>query len=128
MLATGFLYWISLQETASEYTWVKYTLFLVSSLYIFARPVDELAVSDHALYYIRKSAIAYFTRVEKYDLAEIKSIGCGGLYDNDLLEGNQARNNRLEIVFKDNSSKAIDIKIYKQELTGIVRNVLKLLN
>ena len=128
-LATGLLYWISVLETPGEYTWIKYALFLILSIYIFVRPVDELALSGNALYYIRKSAIAYFTRVEKYDLSQIKSIGCGGLSDTDTpLSGRaRAQNNRLEIVFKDNSSKAIDIKIYKQELTWIVRDVLQLL-
>ena len=42
-------------------------------------------MSRRTLFYIRKSVIRYLTQVEEYDLSEIQSIGCGGLYDTELL-------------------------------------------
>jgi hypothetical protein len=130
MLVGGFLLWITLVEADGEYAWIKYIFFSIASVYIFVRPVDELAVSRDALFYIRKSVVRYFTTVEEFDLSKIKSIGCGGLYDTDteFLGRARPKNNRLEITFKDNTSKALDIKIYKGELRWIVQNTLKLLS
>lgn len=130
LLGLLFLWWIGLIEDQGEYEWVKYALFVVLSVYIFVRPVDELAVGRETLFYIQRSVIGYFTKVEEFDLSKIKSIGCGGLFDTDteLLGRARPRTNRLEIIFKDNSSKALNIKIYKRELRWIVKNTMKLLN
>jgi len=129
LVAAFFLYWISSVERDGPYAWIKYALFAILSVYIFVRPVDELAVNSRTLFYIQKSVISYFTRVEEFDLSQIRSIGCGGLYDTDTEFLGKARpvSNRLEIIFKDNSSRTLDIKIYKGELKWIVKNTLKLL-
>jgi hypothetical protein len=128
-----FLGWIGTVEashTGPEYSWIKYALFGVATFYIFSRPKDELALDKQDLHYIKKSIIPFFSRTTKYKISKIKSIGCGGVYDTDtefLIKGNRYRN-RLEIVFKDNSSKSHDVTIYKTELKAIVKRVQWLIN
>jgi hypothetical protein len=130
LLAGLLLFCVSLVETDSEYAWIRYALFAILSVYIFVRPVDELAISRETLFYIRKSVIRYFTKVEEFDLSQIKSIGCGGLYDTDteLLGRARPTNNRLELFLKTILPKALDVKIYKRELRWIVKNTLRLIN
>ena len=128
LAALGFLYWISIVESedmGSKYPWVKYLLFVILAIYIFCRPKDELAVDKYHLYYIRKSLLPFFTSISKYQLSQIKSIGCGGVFDpeTEFLGRARATDNRLEIIFKDNTSTCHDVTIYKRELKAIVKHV-----
>jgi hypothetical protein len=133
LAALGFLFWTYILESddpGSMYPWIKYSLFGLLTFYIFSRPKDELAVDEENLHYIKKSIVPFFNRMTKYKISEIKSIGCGGVYHINtefLLKGNRYRN-RLEIVFKDNSSKSHEVTIYKTELKAIVKGVQMLIN
>ena len=132
MCALGFLFWISTidaHDPGPEYSWVKYSLFVILTAYIFMKPQDELALDKENLHYIKRSIFPFLTRTTKYKISQIKSIGCGGAYDTDtefLIRGNPYRN-RLEIIFKDSSSKSHDVTIYKKELQAIIKEVLRLI-
>lgn len=128
-----FLVWINTTESGgaiARYDWIKYTLFGIIGLYIFIKPMDELALDSKNLYYVKKSILKMFCKTTEYRISNMKSIGCGGVYDRDtefLIKGNSYRN-RLEIIFKDSTSKSHDVTIYKSELKEIVNQVLRLLN
>lgn len=133
LAALGFLFWLHVVESESHrpnYPWIKYFLFAVLTVYIFGRPKDELALDKENFYYIKRSIFPFFNRMVKYPISSIKSIGCGGLLDTDTEFLGRARptRNRLEIIFKDNSSRSHDVTIYKKQLKVIVKNVQLLLN
>lgn len=127
VIAGLFLYWISLQETETNYFWIKYLLFGLLTIFIFVRPKDELALDSNCLYYIKKSLLPFLTQTKKYKITDIRSIGCAGIFDRKTeffgLAASGTNRNRLEIVFKDNSSKIHGLTIYKDELITIVRQV-----
>ena len=132
LIAAGFLYWLSEQETEkwTTYSWVAYLVFALLTIFIFTRPKDELALDTQNLYFIKKSLIPLFTKTNKYKISDIKSIGCGGVFNSNTeifgLLGSGTNRNRLEIVFKDNSSKSHDTTIYKDELIRVVSKVNEL--
>ena len=129
LLVIGFLFLLHTMEAKDAYRWITFALCGIGTIYIFTRPVDELVLDNLSLFYVRKSIVPLFTKTKEYKLSSIQSIGCGGLYDRDtelMMKGRPA-DNRLEIIFKDDSSEALDIKIYKGELKFIVENVRKLL-
>lgn len=133
LCALGFLFCIStieVHDPGPKYSWAKYSLFVILTAYIFAKPQDELALDKENLHYIKRSIFPFLSRTTKYKISQIKSIGCGGIYDTDtelLIRGDPYRN-RLEIIFKDNSSKSHDVTIYKKELKSIVKVVLRLID
>jgi hypothetical protein len=130
LMFLGWIYYLEYQDGGTNYPWVKYALFTVVSIFIFVRQQDDLAVDKDNLYYMKKSLLPVFEKTTKYSISKIKSIGCGGVYDTDteFLGRARARSNRLEIVFKDNSSSCHDVTIYKGELKAIVKRVQWLIN
>ena len=133
LVALGFMFWIYLVETKDNgtlYPWAKYCFLGMVTTYIFCRPKDELAVDNENLYYMKKSILPLLNRTTEYRISKMKSIGCGGLFDTDteLLGRARTTRNRLEIIFKDNSSKSHEVTIYKAELKAIVKIVSRLIN
>ena len=130
VLFLGWVYYMESEAEVVNYPWVKYVLFLVIAVFIFARQQDELAVDRDNLYYIKKSLVPWFTKTTRYNISKMKSIGCGGVYEpeTEFLGRARATDNRLEIIFKDNSSRCHDVAIYKTELKEIVTRVQWLIN
>jgi hypothetical protein len=97
----------------------------------FVMPTDDLALDKDKLYYIKKSIIPVFNQTTEYSISNIKGIGVGGLFSikgTFALLDPRGNRNRMEITFKDNSSKSHDLKIYKKELKRISLKVTELLN
>lgn len=134
IVAAAFLYWVYLQESdqVTDYSWIKYLLFGLLTIFIFVRPKDDLALDNHNLYYIKKSLIPLLSKTKVYKISDIESIGCGGVLDINTeifgLLGSGTNRNRLEIIFKDNSSKAHDMTVYKYDLLNIISKVNGLIN
>jgi hypothetical protein len=133
LVGLGFMFWIysvEAKDNGTEYYWVKYCLLGILTMYIFCRPKDELAVDEENLYYMKKSILPLLNRTTQYGISKMKSIGCGGFFDTDteLLGRARPTRNRLEIIFKDNSSRSHDVTIYKSELRVIVNTVSRLIN
>jgi hypothetical protein len=133
-IALLFLFWVTTQEPeqGTSYFWVKYLLFGLITIFIFVRPKDELALDIDNLYYIKKSLIPFMSKTNEYKISKIKSIGYRGVFSGKTeilgLLGSGTNRNRLEIIFKDNSSRSHDLTIYKDELVTIVSKVKELIN
>jgi hypothetical protein len=123
------LFWLHLQglEQETEYSWVKYVLFGLLTVFIFTRPKDELAVDKETFYHIRKSIIPFFTRTAVYKISKIEIIRCAGIFSADTeifgLLASGVNRNKIEIIFKDNSSISIDLTIHREELNEIVLKI-----
>ncbi len=134
MFLTMFLYWVYLQELGhgTSYSWIKYFLFGLLTAYIFARPKDELAVDTENVYYFKKSIFRFLNKTTEYKISKIKSIRGGGVFSDKTevfgLLGSGTNRNKIEITFKDNSSKSHSLTIYKKDLTEIVAKVNERLN
>ena len=120
------------EERETAYSWVKYVLFGLLTIYIFARPKDDFAMDNDSLYYIKKSILPIFSRRVRYRLSGIKSISGGGIFEGSTeifgLLGFGTNRNRIEITFKDNSSRILDITIYRRDIEVIISTVRERIN
>jgi hypothetical protein len=93
--------------------------------FFIAKPKDDLAVTKNLLLHIKRSAIPIFTRIDKYDISDIKSIRCGGIYSEkwELLSGGKVAPNTLELTLSNNRSKSLDFTIDRKKLDLIVKLV-----
>lgn len=128
LVAFGFFYWVTLQEVDGvKYQWIKYTLLVLVIGYIFGRPKDELALDKKYLYILKISILPFLNYTYKYEIAEIKSIGCSGLFEGTTelfgLLDIERNKNRIEIIFNDHSSKSFDVGIYKKDIKTIISNL-----
>jgi hypothetical protein len=109
------------------YLW-KGLFLIVCGLYILLKPKDDLAVKNRHLYHFENSLVPFLSRTKIYDIAEIRSIKVGGIYSSEFevmdFLGN-GFSNRLEIIFEDDSSKTLNLRIYKKDLTFVVSLVSK---
>ena len=95
--------------------------------FLIAKPKDDLAVTENLLLHIKRSAIPIFTRIDKYEISEIKSIRCGGIYSEkwELLSAGKVRPNTLELTLTNNRSQSLDFTIDRKKLDHIVKLVYK---
>lgn len=109
----------------------KFVLLLVSGLYVFFKPIDDLALDSRYFYHLKRSPIAFFSRADKYEIGTIKSIKVAGIYSPEFeimgLLGS-GFSNSIEIIFKNNSSMTLYLQIYKKELVFVISKVNKLMH
>lgn len=108
----------------------KYLFLLLSGLYLFLKPKDDLAIDDKYFYHLKRSIQPFFSRTAKYDLAKIKSIKAGGIYSPpfEIMELlGTGFSNSIEIIFKDNSSIILNLPIYKKDLVFVISKVKELM-
>lgn len=118
-------------ENPWDYWWIKYAIFIATSFGLFFSPVDDIAVDQKFLYHIRRSLLKTRTKVDKYEISKIKSLRCLGVHAPGLtlyeMVGTSRRpnfeTNTVEITFKDDSYKSLELAIYKKELIFYVSKV-----
>ena len=99
--------------------------------YIIAKPKDDLAVTNELLLHIKRSAIPSFTRIDKYNISELKSIRCGGIHSDgwelvDFFNGGGhtgGHYNTVEMSFANGQSKSLELAIDRKKLDHIVKLV-----
>ncbi len=111
---------------------LRYLNFIFTGLicfYFISKPKDDLAVTNKALLHIKRSLIKRFTRIDKYEISEIKSIRCGGIHSDgwELVDffngaGNMGGySNTVEITFSNGKSKSLGLAIDRKKLDHIVK-------
>lgn len=102
----------------------KLLIVFVAGLYLALMPKDDLGVDDEYLYHLQRSLLPAFSRTTKYKISRIKSLGVGGVYTNDFeYRESFGSTNSLELIFKDDSSRILNLRIYKKDLVSIAKKV-----
>jgi len=118
ILALLVLYIIDLQKLENGFLWIGYSLAILMVLAFFTIPVDELTLDKDQLSFEKKSILPFFNKTVKYQVSEIQQIGVGGssarIGTYALLNPKICRS-RIEIIFKDSSSKIYDLSISKKD-------------
>lgn len=111
--------------------------FIVSGLVIFyfiAKPKDDIAVTNKLFLHIRRSAIARFTRIDKYEISELTSIRCGGIHTDgwelvDFFNGGGNTGgyfNTVEMSFKNGDSRSLELAIDRKKLDHMINLIYEL--
>ncbi len=122
-----FVFLVTAWEVAEDpwdYWWIKYLILTFLSLGLFLSPVDDIAIDNMFFYHIKRSLLKSKNKIDKYDIATIKSVRCLGVHAPGLTLQEMAGPNRqlstetntLEITFKDGTYKSLELAIYKKEL------------
>ena len=130
ILALLILYVIDLQKLENDFLWIGYSLAILMVLAFFTIPVDELTLDKDHLYFEKKSILPFFNKTVKHQVSKIQQIGVGGssarIGTYALLNPKICRS-RMEITFKDDSSKIYDLSISKKEAKEIASKIRRLL-
>ena len=131
ILALFILYVIDLQKLGNDLLWVGYSVAILLVLAFFVLPIDELTLDTDHLYFEKKSIVPFFNKTVKYQVSEIQHVAVGGssarIGTYALLNPRICRS-RMEITFKDNSSKIYDLSISKKESKEIASKIRQLLS
>ena len=118
ILALLVLYIVDLQKLENGFLWIGYSLAILMVLAFFTIPVDELTLDKDQLSFEKKSILPFFNKTVKYQVSEIQQIGVGGssarIGTYALLNPKICRS-RIEIIFKDSSSKIYDLSVSKKD-------------
>ena len=131
ILALLVFYVIDLQKLENGFLWIGYSLAILMVLGFFTIPVDELTLDKEHLYFEKKSILPFFNKTVKHQVSKIQQIGVGG---NSARIGTYALLNpricrsKIEIIFKDNSSKIYDLSISKKDSKEIANKIRQLIN
>ena len=131
ILALLLLYVIDLQKLGNDFLWIGYSLGILLVVAFFTLPIDELTLDTDYLYFEKKSIVPFFNKTTKHHVSKIQQVGVGG---NSARIGTYAlldpriRRSRVEITFKDNSSKIYDLSISKKESKEIASTIRQLLS
>ena len=131
ILALLLLYVIDLQKLGNDFLWIGYSLGILLVVAFFTLPIDELTLDTEYLYFEKKSIVPFFNKTTKHQVSKIQQVGVGG---NSARIGTYAlldpriRRSRVEITFKDNSSKIYDLSISKKESKEIASTIRQLLS
>jgi hypothetical protein len=96
--------------------------------YFVTKQKDDVAISLEYFLHVKRSVLPVFTRIDKYKLEDMISIRCGGIHNDgwELVDffnggGNMGgHSNKIEMIFKDGSSKSLDLRISRDNLDKIV--------
>jgi len=131
ILALLILYVIDLQKLGNDFLWIGYSLAVLLVLAFFTIPVDELTLEKDHLYFEKKSILPFFNKTVKHKVSKIQQVGVGGysarIGTYALLDPRILRS-RMEITFKDNSSKIYDLSISKVESKEIANKIRQLIS
>lgn len=131
ILALLVLYIIDLQKLENDFLWIGYSLAILMALAVFTIPVDELALDKDHLYFEKKSILPFFNKTIKHQVSRIQQIGVGGhsarIGTFALLDPRICRS-KIEIIFKDNSSKIYDLSISKKDSKEIANEIRRLIS
>jgi hypothetical protein len=122
-------------QVDEDIAFAKWILIVAISVFFLVKPKDDIALDQTHFYYIQNSIFKPFTKITRFKLAEIHSLRSGGIHSDtwelvDIFNGSGnmgGHSNTVEIIFKDDRSKSIDLSINKKSLTYIVKqaNILK---
>ena len=131
ILALLLLYVIDLQKLGNDFLWIGYSLGILLVVAFFTLPIDELTLDTDYVYFEKKSILPFFNKTVKYQVSKIQQVGVGGssarIGTYALLNPRICRS-RMEITFKDNSSKIYDLSISKKESKEIASTIRQLLS
>jgi hypothetical protein len=119
--------WESMDE-GSEYSWLRYLIYVILVFAFATAPIDDLAVDKNHFYYFRTSIIPILSEVTKYEIIKIKSIRAGGRHTegSDILQFltmNGGGRNTIEITLVDDTYRSLDVAIYKKDMQVIISKV-----
>ncbi|ADR22899.1 hypothetical protein MATR_32520 [Marivirga tractuosa] len=129
MLAAVFL--ILQLDLGDDLIFVNYLLSLAIIVYFLLKPKADLIVTRKYLIHSKRSILKQLSKSNKYEIYEIKAIGCRGFHSDgweivDVFNGagnNGGYSNTLMMKFKDKSTKTIEIAVSKKKLDRIVKIV-----
>ena len=131
ILALLILYVIDLQKLGNGFPWIGYSLAILLVFAFFTIPVDELTLEKDHLYFEKKSILPFFNKTVKHKVSKIQQVGVGGysarIGTYALLNPRICRS-KIEIIFKDNSSKIYDLSISKKESKEIANKIKQLIS
>lgn len=118
-------------EDPWSYWWIKYAILTFLSLGLFLSRVDDIGVDDKYFYHFKKSLIKSKDKVDRYEIATIKTIRCLGVHAPGLTLQEWTGTNRqlstetnsVEMSFKDGTYKSLELAIYKKELIFFVGKI-----
>jgi len=124
VLSLGIIIWNVDDETLV----MKPILISIVVFYFVTKQKDDVAVSLEYFFHIKRSVLPVFTRIDKYKLEDVISIRCGGIHTDrwelvDFFNGGGTMggySNKIEMTFKDDSSKSLDLRISRDNLDKIV--------
>ena len=125
-VAVLFLVDLSELQNGSQILWFGYFFLVVFAVTSILWPTDELALDKDTLYFIRKSLLPDLNRTTHYKIADLKGIGIYNIATATGIFGLISpvwSVNRIEIIFKDNSSTSSDMTISKKEAEKILLKV-----
>jgi len=108
-----------------------YVFIGILAFFFLVWPTDELTLDGGNLYFIKKSLLPIVNKTTRYRLSDFKGIGT---YNISKPAGILAllvpvfNLYRVEIIFKDESSKSHDLIIHKKELKKILLKVKELIS
>ena len=131
ILALLILYVIDLQKLGNDFLWIGYSVAILLVLAFFILPIDELTLDTDHIYFEKKSIIPFFNKITKHQVSKIQQVGVGGssarIGTYALLNPRICRS-RMELTFKDNSSKIYDLSISKKESKEIANKIRQLIS
>ena len=127
-IAVFVLYWVDLAELTDGSSLLYVCSALLALLFI-CLPVDELAIDNNAMYFIKRSLVPVFNSTKTFSASDIKRIGfytipsAVSIFTLLVPVSNVLR---VEFTFNDDSSISKDIFIRKKDLQNIVSEFLRL--
>lgn len=128
LMAILVLYLVDLYELepGSNILFGGYIFIGILAVFFIVWPTDELALGKENLYFIKKSLLPIVNKTTGYKLSNLKGIGAyniskpAGIF---ALLVPVFNIHRVEIIFKDDSSKSHDLIIHKKDLKKILLKV-----
>jgi len=124
------LYQVDLSEMTSG-TQLLYACGALLAMGFVISPVDELALDNNNMYFIKKSFVPFLNRTREYKISTIKRIGFYSIVRAPSVFSLLVPVTnvfRIEFIFNDDSSQSDDLFIHKKDLQMIVSNAKRLLN
>jgi len=122
LVAVFVLYWVDLAEM-TEPTSLLYVCAPLLFLLFICLPVEELAIDNGSIYFIKKSLLPFFNNTKAVSISSIKRIGfytiprALSIFSLLVPISNLMR---IELTFNNDSSTSKDIFISKKDLQNIV--------
>ncbi len=112
-----------------------YVGFILLFTALFLSPIDDLAVDQKYFYHIRTSFLPIFSRTYRYEISKLSTIRCVGVHVPGVTMREMTTRryqggytNTIEMSFKDNSYKSLEVGAYKEDIIEILQKVQELMN
>jgi hypothetical protein len=107
-------------------------IFLLTALFL--SPIDDIAVDQKYFYHIRTSFLPLFSRTYRYEISKLNTIRCVGVHVPGITMREMTtrryqggHTNTIEMSFKDNSYKSLEVGAYKEDIIEILQKVQELM-